>query len=219
VGALGRDQVGPPVKGLTDVQRAVAAALRRSPHVRSVRLVGSRSRDAHSSLSDWDLFVETDDIDAVAAELEELVAPLEPLGQLWDPLSEDEGSYYMLVLRGPVKVDLVFDRPNAPRPPWEPSAENLREIDAHFWDWTLWLASKREKGDAALVERMLPLMLRHLLGPLGGRDVPTSIEHAIDLYLPLRERAERRFGVVVPRALGDEVARAVRTVAVPPSSR
>ena len=151
--------------------------------------------------------------------MEELVAPLAPLGQLWDPLSEDESSYYMLVLRGPVKVDLVFERPNVPRPPWKPSGDNLREIDAHFWDWTLWLASKREKGEAALVERMLPLMFRHLLAPLGAAGAPRSLEDAIGLYVPLREQATRRFGVAVPPVLGDEVASAVTRAEAPPSSR
>ena len=205
-------RVSPRVRDLTT---AVRDAVGRSPDVRSVELVGSRSRGVHSPMSDWDFLVETDDIDAVAVELPELVAPLEPLGELWDPLSEDESSYYMLVLRGPVKVDLVFERPNVTRPPWKPTAQNLRELDAHFWDWTLWLASKREQGKASLVERSMPHMFEYLLAPLGAQNVPQSLEQAIDVYLAARDRAERRLGVRVPRALGEEVAPAVRAAAAP----
>ncbi len=185
------------------------AALEPDPLVRAVRLVGSRAHGAHSRLSDWDFLVETDDLDALAPRLPQLVAPLEPLGQLWDPLSEDESSYYMLILRGPVKVDLVFERPNATRPRWEPSADNLVEIDAHFWDWLLWTASKREKGERELVELMLDRMSSYLLVPLGVVEVPRSLEHAAELYVAARAHAERRLGVRVPRALGDEVARTV----------
>ena len=185
------------------------AALAQSPHVRGVRLVGSRSTGRASPLSDWDFLVETDGIDAVAAGLPELVAPLEPLGQLWDPISEDESSYYMLMLPGPVKVDLVFERPNVTRPPWEPSAENLVAIDAHFWDFFYWIASKREKGEHDLVARVLTLLASHILRPLGVEEVPRSLDHAEELYLAARERAEERFGVRVPRALGEEVAAAV----------
>ncbi len=201
-----------------DVERAVRAALEPSPLVRSVRLVGSRSRGVESPLSDWDFLVDTDDFDALAPTLPELVAPLEPLGQLWDPLSE-EGTYYMLILRGPVKVDLAFDRPPVLPPPWVARAETLPQIDAHFWDWTLWLASKREKGHDELVRAMLPQMFRYLLSGLGVEEVPQSLENAVELYVAARERAEQRLGVEVPRALGDEVAGAVTESAGPRSRR
>ena len=181
----------------------------RSPHVRGVRLVGSRSTGRASALSDWDFLVDTDDIDAVAAELPQLVAALEPLGQLWDPISEDESSYYMLMLRGPVKVDLVFERPNVTRAAWEPSAENLVEIDAHFWDFLYWIGSKREKGEDELVAHVLELLAAHILRPLGVEEVPRTVERAAELYFDARERAEARLGVRVPRALGAEVAAAV----------
>ena len=188
------------------IESRVRGALERSPHVRSLRLVGSRSRGAQSPLSDWDFLVETDDFDALAPRLPELVAPLEPLGQLWDPLSE-EASYYMLILRGPVKVDLAFERPPVLQPAWVATAETLPRIDAHFWDWTLWLASKREKGDDGLVRAMLSHMSGYLLSALGVEEVPGSLERAVELYLDARERAERRLGVHVPRELGEEVAR------------
>ena len=188
-------------------------ALAQSPHVRGVRLVGSRAHGRASPLSDWDFLVETDDIDAVAAELPELVAPLKPLGQLWDPISEDESSYYMLILPGPVKVDLVFERPNVTRPPWVPSAETLREMDAHFWDFLYWIASKREKGEDEIVAHVLELLWSHILRPLGVEEVPASVEQALERYLAARERAEERLGVRVPRALGDEIVRAISEAA------
>ena len=190
-----------------DVEARVRAALAASPHVRSVELVGSRGANAASPLSDWDFLVGTDDFDALAAELPRLVEPLEPLGQLWDPISEDESSYYMLMLRGPVKVDLVFDRPNVTRPAWVASAETLPQMDAHFWDFLLWIASKREKGE--LVAHVLELLWTHLLRPLGVEEVPRTVERALELYVEARERAEARFGVRVPRELGEEVRRAV----------
>ena len=203
---LERHPLRAPLTATADeLEGRVRAALMRSPHVRGVRLVGSRSTGRASALSDWDFLVETDDIDAVAAELPQLVAPLEPLGQLWDPISEDESSYYMLILRGPVKVDLVFERPNVTRPPWEPSAENLVEIDAHFWDFLYWIASKREKGEDELVAHVLQLLAAHILRPLGVEEVPATVERAAELYVEARERAETRFSVRVPRALGDEV--------------
>ena len=191
-----------------DIEARVRAALAPSAHVRAVRLVGSRSRGDETPLSDWDFLVETDEFESLAAELPRIVEPLEPLGQLWDPLSE-EAPYYMMILRGPVKVDLAFERPNVTQPPWVATAETLPHIDAHFWDWTLWLASKREKGHDDLVRAMLEHMSPYLLATLGVEEVPTTLERAIELYVDARERAEARFGVRVPRELGDEVRRAV----------
>ena len=191
-----------------DVEARVRAALAASPHVRSVELVGSRRRGDETRLSDWDFLVDTDDFDALAPELPRLVEPLEPLGHLWDPLSE-EAPYFMLILRGPVKVDLAFDRPNVTQPPWVATRETLPRIDAHFWDWTLWLASKRERGQDDLVRAMLDHMSSYLLAALGVEEVPATLERAIALYGEARDRAEARFGVRVTRELGEEVARAV----------
>ena len=80
----------------------------------------------------------------MAEALPELVAPLEPLAQQWDRLSPH--ACYMLMLRGIGKVDLIFDEPWESSPPWEVSAETLRGIDDHFWDWTIWLAAKEGLG-------------------------------------------------------------------------
>jgi hypothetical protein len=126
----------------------------------------------------------------VAADLPELVEPLGPLAQLWDPLSRHW--VYALILRGPVKVDLVFDVPHQPQPPWRPGADTMLDIDAHFWDWLVWLVGKRHRGDRGLVHDELTKMYRHLLGPLGVGAGPATLEEAVADYLDARAQAEIR---------------------------
>ena len=193
-----------------DVAARVEAALAESPTVRSVRLVGSRERGEATELSDWDFAVEPTDFDALAAELPELVRPLSPLAQQWDPLSESDRCY-MLMLRGPHKVDLIFDLPHEPEPPWPVTRETLESIDAHFWDWTLWLAGKTLAGGKnELVRSELEKMSGHLLRPMGSRDHSRSVEEAVAAYRTALAAQERRLGVAVSPAVGDEVARGLR---------
>jgi hypothetical protein len=112
----------------------------------------------------------------------------------------------MLILRGPAKVDLIFpDEPHAAEPPWEPRAENLEAIDAHLWDWMLWLRGKEAGGKAELVAGELPKLFEHLLGPLGAPRPPRSLAEATSSYLAARARNEQRFGVLVPRDLENVV--------------
>jgi hypothetical protein len=160
-------------------------------------------------LSDWDFVVHTDDVDAVARDLPSLVAELEPLAAQWDRLGPPEYSCYMLMLPGPAKVDLVVHVPHALEPPWEVTAETVDGIDRHFWDWTLWIASKRQRGETALVGEQLELMSEHLLRPLGVAEVPASIEEAIAGYRAARDRREAELGVTVSRRLEREVLRVV----------
>jgi hypothetical protein len=186
----------------------VRAALLPHPHVLSVELVGSRATGSPTRLSDWDFEVMTDAFDAVARELPALVAELEPLAQQWDRISEYP--CYMLMLIGPVKVDLIFPgEPYESLPPWRVSAETLDGLDRHFWDWILWLASKREKGQDELVRHELVKMSEHLLRPLGVDRVPGSIEAALETYRFARDRRERELGVEVSRRLEREVLPAV----------
>jgi hypothetical protein len=186
----------------------VRAALLPHPHVLSVELVGSRATGSPTRLSDWDFEVMTDGFDAVARELPALVAELEPLAQQWDRISEYP--CYMLMLIGPVKVDLIFPgEPYESLPPWRVSAETLDGLDRHFWDWILWLASKREKGQDELVRHELVKMSEHLLRPLGVDRVPGSIEAALETYRFARDRRERELGVEVSRRLEREVLPAV----------
>jgi hypothetical protein len=188
-----------------DLAERIVDAVAPHPAVRDIRLVGSRADGRATERSDWDFRVETRDFPAVADALPRLLAPLEPLAQQWDRLSAEY--CWMLMLRGPVKVDLIFvDEPHTDEPPWRPSRDNLGGIDAHFWDWMLWLKSKEaaEKGD--LVATHLERVFDHLLSPLGAERPPSSIQEALALYLDARACAERRFGRRVSRDLEAEVA-------------
>ena len=189
---------------MDDILSSVEAALLAHPHVRGVELVGSRATGSASPLSDWDFEVETDHFDAVARALPAMVAELEPIAQQWDRISVYP--CYMLMLAGPVKVDLIFpDEPFESLPPWIVTADTVDAIDQQFWDWILWLASKREKGENELVQSELVKMYDHLLRPLGVEPVPGSIEGALEAYRSARDDRERGFGVRVSRRREHEV--------------
>jgi hypothetical protein len=193
-----------------DLDRRVSEIVEAHPQVRSVRLAGSRARGTATVHSDWDFQVDAADFPAVAADLPELVGPLDPLAQLWDPLSRHH--VYALVLPGPVKVDLLFDAPHEVAPPWRPGGDTLLTIDAHFWDWLLWLVGKQYRGQRQLVRDELAKMHGHLLEPLGVGTVPSTLREAAGGYLVARDRAERRFGVRTPRRLQQEVQGLLRSV-------
>jgi hypothetical protein len=189
---------------MEDIAVSVRAVLLPHPDIRAVELVGSRAGGSPTPSSDWDFVVVTERFDEVGRALPALVAELEPLGQQWDRIS----AYpcYMLLLAGPVKVDLIFpDEPFESLPPWIVSAETLDGIDQHFWDWILWLASKREKREDELVRRELIKLRDHLLGPLGVDRVPGSIGAAVDGYRAARDEREREFDVEVSRRREREV--------------
>ena len=150
------------------------------------------------------------DLAEVSAALPELLAPLEPVVQQWDRLSETW--CWMLILRGPVKVDLIFpEEPHAKEPPWLPGPETLQGIDDHLWDWLLWLRGKEAARKDELVASELEKLFQHLLGPLGAQAVPSSIAEAVEAYGAAREGAERRFGVEVNRELERAVAPSLRS--------
>jgi hypothetical protein len=193
---------------MQNIAAVVEGALLLHPGIRAVELVGSRADGSATPLSDWDFVVMTDGFGEVARALPELVTPLDPLAQQWDRISDYP--CYMLMLTGPVKVDLIFPgEPYASLPPWTVSPDTLDGIDQHFWDWVLWLASKREKGQDELVGREMAKMHDHLLGPLGVDLVPSSIEAAVERYRSARDERERDFGVEVSRRREREVLRAV----------
>jgi hypothetical protein len=83
-------------------------------------------------------------------------------------------------------------------------------MDAHFWDWILWLGSKVLRGQNDVVEEQLDQLHVNVLGPLGAGTVPRSIADAIDRYRQLRRTAERTGGGVVNRRLGGEVLARLR---------
>ncbi len=140
----------------------------------------------------------------MARALPSLVAELDPLAQQWDRIS----AYpcYMLMLEGPVKVDLIFpEELYESLPPWTVSADTLDGIDQHFWDWILWLASKREKGQGQLVQGELVKMSDHLLRPMGVDRVPGSIEAAVERYRSARDEWKRELGIEISRRREREV--------------
>jgi hypothetical protein len=116
----------------------------------------------------------------------------------------------MVILRGPTKVDLIFpEEPHVHERPWAPDRGNLDALDAHFWDWMLWLRSKEAAGRREVVARELHKLFVHLLQPLGVDRVPSSVTEAVELYRPARDAAAERLVCVVPPALEAEVAPAL----------
>jgi uncharacterized protein (DUF2062 family) len=145
----------------------------------------------------------SDDVSGVVNALPELLAPLKPLAFVPDPLARHV--VIAILLAGPVKVDLIFDRRHSPEPPWAVNAQSLLRIDAHFWDWVFWLAGKQLKGEVSLVRSELPRLQEHLLEPLGVSYVPASIAEAIHAYTVARAAFEERFKAVVPRSLENAI--------------
>lgn len=186
----------------------IIACVAPDPAIRSIGLVGSRADGSATELSDWDFRVEATDFAAAAAALPNLLAPLRPLVHQWDRLSAEW--CWMSIVRGPAKVDLIFpEEPHIKEPPWEPDGTNLEAIEAHFWDWMLWLSGKEAKGRTDLIASELDKLSGHLLAPMGVLRPPSSIAEAVSLYRRARERAERRFGAAVPRDLEAAVAPAI----------
>jgi hypothetical protein len=189
------------------IPSAVAAALARHPAIDSVRQAGSRDGGTPTELSDWDFEVQTGDFPAVAEALPELVRALSPLAQQWDRLAHRRT--YMLLLPGPVKVDLLFAERQTPAAPWSVDASSLAAIDHHFWDWILWLGSKQLRDQTELVDAELSRMATHLLGPIGVGRSPSGIDDAIDLYRAARGAAEERLRARVDRRAEREVVLAL----------
>jgi hypothetical protein len=190
-----------------DPTGAVTAAMRADPMVRSVALVGSRGNGTATELSDWDYHVSLSDPVAVSLRIAQLVRPLRALSQLWDPLAKRP--VYMLLVAAsggaPVaKLDLLLDlperHPSADPPPI--SAASLPGIDAHFWDWNLWLGSKRLRGAETLVRDELAKMRDYVLTPLGGSAAPNTQRETIAEYLRLRRQQELRHGIHIAPELG-----------------
>jgi predicted nucleotidyltransferase len=189
---------------------AVRAAVASHPGVVDVTLVGSRARGDATKYSDWDFKVHPVEFHAVAPDLHERIADLAPLAVLWDRLSDER--CLMVIVEGPKKIDLIFDEPNRHQPAWLVSPDTLPAIDAHFWDWTLWLCSKRFAGKDEVVAAQLQRQFDHLLAPLGQAVVPASLEASVSAYEGLRAAREAELGVTVPRRLGEEVRRVVESL-------
>ncbi|WP_242908846.1 hypothetical protein [Actinomadura terrae] len=183
-----------------DIEGSVLA----HPAVRRIELVGSRARGTATELSDWDYHVTADDFGRVASDLPALVAPWHPLAAQWDPLGDVAS--YLLIFPGPIKIDLLFaDVPRSSNPPWRVGPDTLAAMDAHFWDWSLWLVSKRRHGMKDRVRGELLRMSLHILEPLGVHSVPPTLEDAAAHYIRARDRLEARYRLRLSRRLEQEV--------------
>lgn len=187
---------------------AIREALDGSSVVSFVVLGGSRARGEATELSDWDIYLKGDS-KAMTEEIPALVASFGPLAAFWDPLAEEAG--YMVVMDGPTKVDVFpVGASRQIQPPWRLSGDSLASIDAHFWDWTLWLGSKALRGQRQLVSDELAKMHWFLLAPLGVASVPVSLDEAVASYDRARAQAMAALGVVVQQELGRQVSEALR---------
>ena len=107
---------------------AVPLALKSHASVKNVVLVGSRAEGRVTRFSDWDFVISDRRFPEVARTLPQLVAILLPIAHQWDRLSET--ACYMLILAGPIKVDLIFAGvPHKPERPWQVTPDTLGCID------------------------------------------------------------------------------------------
>ena len=171
-------------------------------------MAGSRRKGTATALSDVDIEVDLSDFTKFERDLPDLVESLEPLGQMWDRLGDHRT--YMLMLEGPLKVDIITDEGQDDCPPWKVSAATLPQIDHHFWDWILWLGSKHLHSQEDLVRRELRKMHVHLLGPLGVETPPRDLAEAVAEYVQVRTQAERVLRIEVDRKMEKQVRRALR---------
>ena len=194
--------------GEPDVVRTIREALEASEAVSSVVLGGSRARGGATALSDWDIYVEGEP-EAMMTTIPPLVASFAPLASFWEPLSEEAG--YMVVAAGPTKVDVFpLGARRHIQPPWRLNADSLPKIDAHFWDWTLWLGGKALRGEWSRVAAELDKMYGFLLAPVGVAVAPTSLDEAVASYLRARRDAADSLRVGVDAELGRQVSEALR---------
>ena len=190
-----------------DTAERVRTRLEKHPAIRSVRLVGSRQRGDAVELSDWDFEVDVTDFYSVVRDLPAMVARLHPISQMWDPLSHHAN--YMLILRGPIKIDLLFRQCQQKAPPWTVSGETLQAISDHFWDWILWIASKRSRHRHETVDEELKKIATHLLRPMGVAETPESIDRAVKLFKAASLRLENQLSVHSRKELETEVLKAL----------
>jgi predicted nucleotidyltransferase len=195
-----------------DAADTIPELLVRHPSVRAARLAGSRRKGTATALSDVDIEVEVGDFSKFERDLPELVKSLEPLGQMWDRLGDRRT--YMLMLDGPLKVDIITDEGQHDCPPWKVSAQTLPRIEHHFWDWILWLGSKHLHAQDDLVRRELDKMHVHLLQPLGVERPPRDLAAAVGDYVQARNQAERALGVEIDRRMGKQVRGALRRAGI-----
>jgi len=197
------DHVPPQVRLPDDVLRLLGS----DPGIDRADLAGSRARGDALPQSDWDFKITTGAFAEVRERLPALAARLHPVVAQWDRLSTTW--CYMLILAGPVKIDMIFTQPHTRQPAWQVSAATLPGIDDHFWDWALWLAAKQQAGKTGLVAAELAKLHEHLLAPLGLTERPATLGRAITSYQAARHGWEQRLHCNISRAAEQAVAPAL----------
>lgn len=193
-----------------DPRGPVAAALMTHPSVRSVRLVGSRANGSGDPLSDWDFKIDAADLAGVRSAIRTLIAPLCPVLQQWDAVSSEW--IYMFILPDMTKVELFLGPGHRPEAPWTITEESLTRVDAHFWDWILFIETARARGKSEAVTEHLGLIHVNILRPLGIRRVPKNADDAVTGYKRAREDWEGRFGMRISRTPETEIGQFLQRV-------
>jgi hypothetical protein len=191
-----------------DIPALVRSMVLPARGVKAVRLVGSRKRGQAGPLSDWDFAIESTNPEACAQDLPDHAKTASPLAAQWDRLGQTR--CFMLILSGPTKVDLILDTTHIPEPPWQVSASTLPAIDAHFWDWVLWIASKDLAHGDEIVRAELVKLSRHLLRPMGSHYAPTSVASAVARYRRARHAQESLWDSLRNPELEKEVVAGLR---------
>jgi len=85
----------------------------------------------------------------------------------------------------------------------------LPMIDVHFWDWILWLGSKRLRGQTDLVREELDKMWNALLQPIGAPRRVVDVAEATNAYVVARRVQERKLRVQLDHRLERQVTAAL----------
>ena len=199
---------------VTDWVKVATGLLDGHPAVDRVEFAGSRSRGTHEDLSDWDFAVETSDFESLSRDLPDMVAPLHPLSQQWEPV----GSFpaYQVLLPGLTKIEYLFlNRSQEPRPPLRPSRDTLVDINTHFWDWIWWITTKAAAGRMDLVADHLAQLHGQILASMGIPTAPDTIGAAVEVFIERRDALEAEFGLTVDRRLEQEVQQGISRLQLP----
>lgn len=199
---------------MTDRQRRLVETATRwaeaEPRVRALVLKGSLAQGKGDELSDVDLIAVTE-----PGAREELWAEREAtVGRLGEPLgvfreAEWATPYMVIALYdGPLKLDLAFEEERLAPDPWlrdgyevltgsvdapellEPprfgAEADLRELDAHAWDYAFWLHVKLERDERWVAYLELAGFLHHivLLALNAARDEGWAAGRGVDARLP-----------------------------------
>jgi predicted nucleotidyltransferase len=186
----------------------VIETLRAVSGVHDVKLAGSAAAGDRTPLSDWDFELDVND-EGVLDALEHALQQLTVLALFWDPLSAR--ATLIVIMDGPIKVDVIVPAMRNPHPMsrWTVTAETLPRIDAHFWDWTLWLSAKQLRGQADLVGTELTKMWDALLEPMGAITPTHGVAEAVGAYVVARDEREYELGVPLDHHLEHQVRSAL----------